>query len=258
MLQRMIPAMLCLLTLWQIVIPAVAQPYMRQTIERRLSEASSFFQQNDFEMGANRIREACSLLKSAPQSMPEANYVQIASSKADVIDSKLSAVMDKRDYDLAQKLVTAQDILLTSLSNWEPQNPRWHYQKAVLYHIDSMIPMTGAGAAMAMRLGIQNNLQNEVDMRPLQNSIQECEMVLRLADRPYRDRAAKLKSACQAEIQRRTDKLNAAHQQYYRKLPKGMPPPGMNSSNDTPPAEHYCSKCGGAHSSWICPFTHGG
>ncbi len=257
MLEKIIIAV-CLFTLWQAANPAVAQPYVRQTIERRLSEANTYFQQNDFQMSANRIREACSLLKSAPQSMPEANYVRIASSQVKLIDGKLAAVLDKHDYDSAKNIATAEDILLTSLSNWEPQNPRWHYKKAVLSYMISRMPMTGAGAAMASRLGIQNNLHNELDMRPLRDSIQQCDRVLALADQSYRDNATNLKNACQAEIQRRTSKINAFNAEYYRKLPKGMPPPGMFAPVYTPPPVHYCPKCGGSHSGWVCPFTHGG
>src|SRR5579883_1163633 len=206
MLERIIMA-ICLLTLWQAATPAFAQPNMRQTIERRLSEADSYFQQNDFLMGANRTREACTMLKSAPQSMPEANYVQIASSKAALIDDQLRATLDRKDYEGAKNLAGAEGILLSSLSNWEPQNPKWRYQKAVLAQIKSRLPMTGIGAAMASNLGIKNNLHNELDMRPLQEAIQECDRVLAMGDPSYRDKAAKLKDACQAEMQRRTTKI---------------------------------------------------
>ncbi len=243
----------------QLAVPALATPqaYMRQNIERRLNEANTYFAQNDFEMGASRIREVCSLLKSAPQCMPELNYLKLAAEKALFIDGKLRAALDKHNYDSARVLVRAEDNLLTSLSDWEPQNPRWHYEKAVLFHINSALPMTGAGAAIASRMGIQNNLHNELDMRPLQDAINECDRALGLSDQSYREKATKLKNACNAEIQRRNSKINAFHQEYYRKLPKGMPPPGMSSSAPSS-TEHYCSKCGGGHESWICPFTHGG
>lgn len=249
---------LVFLSFLTIASPVFAQAYMKQTIERRLNEANSYFQQNDYEMGANRIREACSLMQSAPQAMPQANYIQVAASKVEFMEGKLAAAMDKRDYDAAKQIAAAEDILLTSLTNWDARNPRWHYQRAVLFQMSSGIPMTGAGAAMASRLGIQNNMHNEINMQPLHNAVQECDAVLGQPDQSYRDKASKLKAACQTEIQRRTNKMNAFSKEYYRKLPKGMPQPGVSGASDTSPAEHYCSKCGGGHSSWICPFTHGG
>lgn len=259
MLNRIIRFLFLIPLLLQIE-PVYAQPNMRQAalIERRLCEADTYYQQNDFEMGTNRIVEACNLLKQAPQSLPGQNYVQIALNKVDFIDAKLNQCLQRNDSETARKLLSAEQHLLTSLSNWDPQNPKWHYQKAKLFHAESRIPMAGVGMAMANRLGVPNNLHNEVNMQPLQNSIQECERVISSSDPTYRDAAMKLKSACQSEIQVRTGKLNKLHADYYRKLPKGVPPPGLRNTDSPPPAEHYCSKCGGGHESWICPFTHGG
>lgn len=219
--------------------------------ERRLAEADSFFQQNDFQMGANRIVEACYLLRSSP------GAIQVAAAKVDFIDAKLSACLQKNDFDNAKTLLGAEQTILTPLTNWEPQNPRWHYQKAKLYQAESRIPMTGNGAILAQRLGVPLNLHNEVNMQPLRNSIQECEQVMQMGDPGLRDAALKLKAACESEIQRRTGNMNKVHADYYRRLKKGVPPPGMYN-NTAPPSEHYCSKCGGGHESWICPNTHGG
>lgn len=231
-----------------------AQPAMdRQSAlaEKRLTEADSFFQHNDFQMGANRIVEACYLLRSSP------GAIQVAASKVDFIDAKLSACLQKNDFDNAKTLLGAEQTILTPLTNWEPQNPRWHYQKAKLYQAESRIPMTGNGAILAQRLGVPMNLHNEVNMQPLRNSIQECEQVMQMGDPGLREAALKLKAACETEMQRRTGNMNKVHSDYYRKLKKGVPPPGMYN-NTPPPTEHYCSKCGGGHESWICPNTHGG
>lgn len=231
-----------------------AQGYRGQSAiaERRLNEAENFFQQNDYQMGANRIVEACHMLRSAG-----GNYVQIASGKVDLIDSKLTASLQRNDFDNARSLLAAEQTLLTPLSNWEPQNPKWHYQKAKLYQAESKIPMTGNGAILAQRLGVPMNLHNEVNMQPLRNSIQECEQVLRMGDAAYSDAAMKLKTACESEIQRRTGNMNKVHSNWARRQPKGVPPPSMYN-NAPAPREHYCSKCGGGHDSFICPNTHGG
>ncbi|MBX9573472.1 MAG: hypothetical protein K2X77_31515 [Candidatus Obscuribacterales bacterium] len=249
---------ICALLFLQNTNTALAQANgQSRLIERRLTEADSFFQQNDFEMGANRVVEACSMLRSSPQSMPGNNYVQIASSKAAFIDGKLNASLQNRDFETAKKLVTAEQNLLTSLSNWQPQNAGWHYQKAKLYHIESGLPMTGVGAAMAKRLGVPNNLHNQVNMQPLQYSIQECEQALNSPDQSFRNAANKLKSTCESEIQRRTGNLQRFSADYNRRLPKGQAQPTVYDPNSQQ-TEHYCSKCGGGHSSWICPNTHGG
>ena len=236
-----------------------AQGYRNQSsvVDRRLSEAETYFQQNDFQMGANRIVEACNILKSSPQSSPGMNYVQIAASKADFIDAKLNASLQRNDYDNSRVLIGAEQNLLTSLTNWDPQNPRWHFQKAKLYQAESKIPMTGNGAMLAQRLGVPLNLHNEVNMQPLQNSIQECEQVLRMGDPTFRDSAMKLKTACETEMQRRTGNMNKVHSDWVRKQRKGLPPPGMQN-NSAPPREQYCPKCGGGHDGFVCPYTHGG
>lgn len=254
---RLSPALL-IIVFWLSSVPALAQSYSHQgaIIERRLNEAESFFQQNDFEMGANRIVEACTMLRSGSQTTSGKTYVQIASSKCEFLDAKLNASMQKSDYDSARKLMGAEQHLLSSLANWEPQNPSWHYQKAKLFQMESRIPMTGAAAVLASRLRVPGNLHNEVNMQPLQSSIQECDAVLGLSDSSYRAAATRLKTDCQNEIQRRTGNINRFQQDYYRKLPKGPAVPSIQ--NGVSPSEHYCSKCGGGHESWICPNTHGG
>lgn len=247
----------CLTLILGFATPVLCQPAMNgqsAMAERRLAEAESFFQQNDYQMGANRVVEACHLLRS---SRGANSSVQVATSKVDFIDAKLTASLQRNDFDTARTLLGAEQTILTPLTNWEPQNPRWHYQKAKLFQAESRIPMTGNGAILAQRLGVPMNLHNEVNMQPLRNSIQECEQVMRMGDPSLSEAALKLKAACESEIQRRTGNMNKVHADYYRKLKKGVPPPGMYN-NTPPPTEHYCSKCGGGHESWICPNTHGG
>lgn len=251
--------LLLLITLGQGAPDSAAQGYMNNqgaVAERRLNEAESYFAQNDYQMGANRIVESCYVMKSSPQS--GGNYIQVAASKVDFIDAKLNASLQRKDYDSAKTLLGAEQTLLTPLSNWEPQNPKWHYQKAKLFQIQSQIPMTGNGALLAKSLGVPYNLHNEMDMQPLRNSIQECETVLRMGDPSYRDSAQKLKTACETEIQRRTGNINKVNADWYRRQPRGIAPPGYYSDPPPKPAEHYCGKCGGSHTDWVCPFTHGG
>lgn len=235
---------------------ASAQSRTDALVERRLIEAETYFQQNDYEMGANRIVEACTLMRSTRQ--PGANFVQIASSKADLIDTKLQASLQKKDYANASKLIEAEKRLLNSLSNWEPQNPKWHYQIAVLYKTESSLPSTGMTEVLAKRLGINSKIPNQFNFQPLQNAIMECDRVLGMADSSFNAAANQLKTACLNEIQNRNGTMKQLNADFYRHQPKGIPPPGMYQHNATPATEHYCSKCGGSHSSWVCPFTHGG
>lgn len=235
---------------------ASAQSRTDAMAERRLLEAETFFQQNDYEMGASRIVEACTLMRSSQQT--GSNFIQIASSKADLIDTKLKASLAKKDYSSCSKLIEAEKRLLSSLSNWDPQNPKWHYQIAVLYKTESSLPATGMTAALANRLGINSSIPNQFNFQPLQNSIMECDRVLGMANSSYNTAANQLKTSCLNEIQKRNGTMKQLNADFYRHQPKGIPPPGMYPHNDTPATEHYCSKCGGSHSSWVCPFTHGG
>lgn len=238
---------------------AIAQDFMRQNIEQRLAEANALFQRNEFEAGASRIREACYTLKSSPQSMPEANPSAIAAMNVEFLNGKLSNAISTNDYSTSKKIVTAEQTLLTALIGWEPQNPKWHYQKALLLESSSQMPATGLEATMASHLGIQANLPGQLDMHPLQNAIQECDRAISMSsDQSYRELAMQLKQKCESEIQRRTTNINAINADYYRKLPKGIPPPGMYNNTPSRPIQSYCPKCGMTHGPGPCPYTHGG
>ncbi len=228
----------------------MAQPYVRQTVQQRLNEAETYFQRNDYEMGANRIREVGYLLQSSPQVMSEINPIAIASTKAKFLDEKLAVAWNRKDFEQAKSLISAEQTLLTCLANWQPQNPQWRYQNALLYKVAAEIPLTGIGAQMAAHLGIQNNLHNEMDMRPLQSSIRECDRVLGMADPTYRQQATQLKNSCLMEMQRRNGKIQAFNEEYYRKLPKGIPPPSSGTD------EIVCGVCGQkGHDTGVSPFA---
>lgn len=254
---RLFRLLLAILALLQNTQPAaLAQSRTDAMAERRLSEADAYFQQNDYEMGSSRVIEACSLMRSSRQAGN--NYLQIAGARLELIDSKLKASLQKNDFPSASKLINAERTLLTSLSNWDPQNPKWHYQIAVLYKTESTMPATGMTAVLANRMGINSSLPNQFNFQPLQNSIMECDRVLGMADSSYHGAANQLKTSCLNEMQKRNGTMKQLNADYQRHQPKGMPPPGMYNHDNTQQAEHYCSKCGGAHSSWVCPFTHGG
>ena len=71
----------CLLAVWHLAYcPAQAQDYMRQNLDQKMRAADAAFQRNDYETGANIIREVCYSLKSSQQA--DANPVQIASRKS--------------------------------------------------------------------------------------------------------------------------------------------------------------------------------
>jgi len=250
----------CLLAVWHLAYcPAQAQDYMRQNLDQKMRAADAAFQRNDYETGANIIREVCYSLKSSQQA--DANPVQIASSKVDLIDSKLQSAIASNDSESARRLIKAEETLLNPLSSFDPQNSRWHYQKALLLEISSGLtaPASGIEAQMAAHLGIQANLPRQLDMQPLRSAMQECDRALAMPDQSYRQQAMDLKAKCQSEMQRRTANINNMNGEYQRKLPKGIPPANLqNSSQFRPAPQSYCPKCGGFHAGGPCPFTHGG
>jgi hypothetical protein len=235
--------------------PVHAQDYL----EQKMRAADAAFQRNDFEGGANLIRELCYSLKSSPTAA--ANPVQIASGKVDLIDGKLQTAIANNDSESARRLIKAEETLLNPLSSFDPQNSRWHYQKALLMQMSAGLtaPSGGLEAQMAAHLGIQANLPRQLDMQPLRNAIQECDRVLSMPDQSYRQQALELKAKCQSEMQRRTSNINNMNAEYQRKLPRGIPPANLqNGSPYRPAMQSYCPKCGGFHASGICPNTHGG
>lgn len=201
-----------------------AQSHTRARIQQRLNEASTYFSQNDFLMGANRINEACSLLKSSPLSMPDASYIAIASKTVDDLDGKIQNAKSSGDNALVTKLVGALEPLATSLSNWDPQNPRWHYERGLV-------------------LKTQAGLQQYQSPVTLQSAIREFDAALALqGGGSVRASAQEMKSNCQKELQKIQAAINAPSR-YRGRSPAG----GSSRSSDGGP--WFCHSCGNQLSS---------
>lgn len=189
-----------------------------ERIQQRLNEASSYFTQDDYFMGVARIKEACSLLKSSPNSMPE-SYVSIAARKFDEVNQKIIDATARRDVKSATSKITALQSLVTALSNWEPQNSRWHYEQGVLFE----------------KLSALQSYQYPAD---LLSAIKEFDAALAMSTNgPYQAKSSKLRAQCQTILDRRNKEI-ADLRSRVRVRPSR--PTNQNSNSNL----WFCHNCG--------------
>ena len=116
-----------------VVLPVYAQNPIGDTVNKRIEQGKNFFAQGDFEMGASRIAEACEILKSSPDAMPEITSIELAGGTVDALHSRL-----KRDTGLAAiKIAAAEQKLLNKLVFWDSQNARWHYLRGLTFIVQA-------------------------------------------------------------------------------------------------------------------------
>lgn len=224
-------AVLMLVGFMLLTLSSAAQSPVRNRIQQRLNEASNYFSQNDFLMGANRVNEACSMLRSSPAAMPESNYIEIASKAADDLDAKLRAARARNDKDSVTKIASGLEPLVNSLSSWDAQNPRWHYLHGVVYQ--------------TLYFTKQNGFIND-----LQSAIREFDASLAIqGGGSFRAGAMEGKSTCQKELQ----KIQSAIAAPVRRPAAHGAGASSRSSGGGP---WYCYSCGREKSgqNFRCPY----
>jgi tetratricopeptide (TPR) repeat protein len=211
---------LLIVGLWLLPLPAPAQQAIRNRIQQRLNEASTYFNHGDYYMGVARINEACSILKTAPGAMPDSNYIQIATKTVDDLDAKIKDAKAQGNTDATNKIVSALQQLVTSLTNWEPQNPRWHYERGMV-------------------LKTMSALRNDQYQGDLSSAIQEFDAALAISGGgPYRASAQEMRNACQQTLQKRQSEIANFRRKIVR--PKGT---GRSSGGGSGQV-YFCGRCG--------------
>lgn len=126
-----------------------------QRIEQRLQESQKFFDQGDYLMGANRLSEAASMLRGSQGAM-SGNPVGMLAGGLNTLTKK--GEQAKGDRALSRKILLAEEPLLNSLCMYEPQNPQWFYQRAIVHMVQSGGPSVSgtAGDRQALKFAIKD------------------------------------------------------------------------------------------------------
>ncbi len=209
------------------ILPAHAQ---RAQIQQRLSEASNYFNQQNYFMGVSLVTEACTMLKSNPSAMPETSYSVIASKTIDDIFSKMREAKSRGDVPGATRMSYAVQPLLNTVAAWEPQSPLRHYQKGIMFQTMSA-------------------LRNDQYPGELKSAVQEFNSALSLpGNDSVRANAEQQRSICQKILQRRGVEISKFKSTHPEHNLNNLPKPSANETT-------YCVNCGREkYSQFRCPY----
>ena len=112
-------------------LPATAQnTSMRLHLEECLKESQQSFEQRQYQVGARQVEEAARIVHAQPSAYPEYTAIGLASTALDFLTKESTAAREHGNEKAALRAISAEDVLLRSLSSWDPQNPKWKKMRA--------------------------------------------------------------------------------------------------------------------------------
>jgi hypothetical protein len=108
-------------------------------VNQLLDRAAASFKQNNFFQGVSQMREACVLLKQDPAA-GDISYIDVAAECIKGVEQGIQNMHVSNDLTgmaAVSSRVSALQPLLQSCIEWEPANPRWHYESGRLYRLES-------------------------------------------------------------------------------------------------------------------------
>lgn len=211
--------------------PVNAQDGMRPRIQQLLSEASRYYSEENYFVGVAKVTEACSMLKSNPGAMPETTYVALAGKSVDEVMTKIREAETRRDIPNTTRRIYALQPLLDSLIAWDPSNPRWHYEKGMMFRSLS-------------------KTMNDAYPQHLQSAASEFKQALAISGGgSYRASAQQMLSSLQQTLGRRKVEIGNFQRTHGK----------HNLNNQAKPADPsattICGTCGREHpSGYRCPY----
>ncbi|MBX9572060.1 MAG: hypothetical protein K2X77_24420 [Candidatus Obscuribacterales bacterium] len=208
----------------------------RSRVAQRWQESQQFLSRGDYSMAANRMSEASSLLRSAPNAMPGQTPVSLLRKGLD----DFAVLMKAQQNNKAQynKILIAQEPIINALCMYEPQNPRWFFQRAMVF-------VTRAGGSSASGTA--------GDRHYIVQAIRDLDKTLSCpSNAEYVVPAQKLKAMCQTELDRRKALGTEIQRRGARQFAKIYGMPGGSSQNDFGPT--LCTICGQSHRSGECTY----
>lgn len=107
------------------VLPAPAQ-----NAAQLLDNATEQFNSNNAFMGVDSVKRACEMMRANPSAVPGKNYLSVATKTVNDINIK---IQNSRSIQTTTQLIYAVQPLLNSLCEWDSNNPRWHYEKGIMF-----------------------------------------------------------------------------------------------------------------------------
>lgn len=111
-------------------LPARAQNSEPQHL---LDDASNYFKSNNYFMGVDSVKRACDAMRANPSALPNTNYISVATKTVNDVNIKIQNAQARNDIQSTTQLAYAVQPLLNSLCVWDSKNPRWHYEKGLMF-----------------------------------------------------------------------------------------------------------------------------
>ncbi|MBX9695519.1 MAG: hypothetical protein K2Z81_24250 [Cyanobacteria bacterium] len=240
MIRRAFPLFLILCQLVGLVQPGFAQGNpIGARIQQRLAESDQYFRQGDFNMAANRIDEACSMMQSSPDALPGMNPVAIATNAVDKLQKQANQAKSQGNEALFTRIMMAQQPLLRVLLQLEPQNPRWHFTK---------------GLSFVAQAGHSGRSGTAGDRATLQMAIKEFNAVLTCpGNEAYKKESTEMIQVCQKEFSRRQAVGNEIKRRGARQFARIYNMRGGDGGGSSS-SQSWCTVCGRMHSSGSCTY----
>jgi hypothetical protein len=112
-------------------LPTLAQDSAH--ILKLLNDATTSFNQNNYFQAVSQVNTACGMLRANPAASPQDNYIDIAAQCMDGVNKGIQKAQSQGDVPNATRRIYALQPLVQNLIDWDPTNPRWHYEKGMLW-----------------------------------------------------------------------------------------------------------------------------
>lgn len=204
--------------------PAKAQ---QSNVQQLLDQATENFKTDNAFMGVDAIKRACEQLRSNPSALPGQSYISIATKTVNDFNIK---IQNANSTPVKTRLIYAVQPLLNSLCEWDSRNPRWHYEKGIMFR------------ALSATLNDQHPVH-------LESAIKEFNAALAVSGGgKYGACAKEMLGRCQRVLDRRTSEIAK-----YRETH-----PIHNQNNQARPSSIQTSICVGCGrenpAGFRCPF----
>lgn len=204
-------------------------------IMQRISESQNYFKQGDYQMGANRVNEACSMLRGRPNAIPGTTSENLATDALQFLEKKANAAKAAGDLRQRGRIIIAEQPILHALVSQDRQNARWHFMLGTTF-------IEQAGGPSINTAG---------DRASLQMAIREFDQAISCpGGEQYSAQANQMKADCMKEMQRRVAKGREIMNRGVREMMKYRGP--VDSGGEK--TSSWCSTCRHYHGPGECNY----
>jgi len=203
-------------------VPSHADDANTPQVIRDLDQSAASFKQGNYMMGVMQETQACELLKRDPAA-GDMSYADLAEQCIQSIEQNIQNLHVSHDFAGATAVasrVYALQPLFQRLENWEPTNPRWHYEAGVVHRMAA----TATG----------NSNPEE-----LRNAIAEFHRVVAMGGGEYSAKAESQLAECSRLFDKRASEIDAAS--------KGTSELYSSGHGHTGWSYVHCANCGARH-----------